>query len=194
MNKKDKIRNIFNLILGMLFISTTILGYYKHISCLSEYCFVSGMIVGLIFIISFIYYINKKKFFPEWIYANCVVAIVIILIATIILKLRLEGAFWFIHIINPVLLFLYWITFCNHNKIKNQVLIITNLVFPLCYMIFAEIIFVITNNCPFPANLILVNNPWYIIICYLFGLSVVISLFGYILHLSNRFINKKLER
>lgn len=190
MNKKDKIQNIFNLFLGILYITTTILGYYKNITYMSEYCFISGIIIGLIFIISFIHYINKTKFLPEWIYENCVVATIIIFIATILLKLRLEGAFWFIHIINPILLFIYWLIFCNHNKVKSQ-LITTNLIFPLCYILFAKIIFIITNSCPFPAELILVGKPFHITILYLFGLGIIILILGYGLHFFNRFIKNK---
>lgn len=194
MNNKYKIRNISNLILGILFISTTILGYYKDISYMSEYCFISGIIVGLILISSYIYYIKNKKYFPEWIYANCVVTTIVIFIATVIINLSLEGAFWFIHIINPILLFLYWVIFCNHNKIKNQLLVATNLIFPICYIVFAQVIFVITKKCPFPAELILVGNPWNIIICCIIVICLVFLSLGYGLHFTNKFINKKLNR
>lgn len=194
MSKKDRIRNIFDLILGVLFISTTISGYYKDISYMSEYCFISGIIVGLILIGSSICYIRKRKHFPEWIYADCVVTIMVILIATLIIKLSLEGAFWFIHVINPILLFVYWCIFCNHSKINNPLLISTNLVFPLFYIIFAKVIFIMTNKCPFPAKLILVGNPWYVVICYIIGICFVFLLLGYGLHFSNRFINQKVRR
>lgn len=89
---KDKIRNICDLTLGIIFIITTILGYYKDISYMSEYCFISGIIVGIIFISSFIYYIKNKKHFPVWIYSNCMISTLIIFIATIIIKLNLDGA------------------------------------------------------------------------------------------------------
>lgn len=194
MSKKDRIRNIFDIILGVLFISTTISGYYKDISYMSEYCFISGIIVGLIFIGSFIFYIRKRKHFPEWIYADCVVTIMVILIATLIIKLSLEGAFWFIHVINPILLFVYWCIFCNHNKINNPLLISTNLVFPLFYIIFAKVIFTMTNKCPFPAKLILVGNPWHVVICYIIGICFVFLLLGYGLHFGNRLINQKVRR
>ena len=95
MSKKDRIRNICDLILGVLFISTTISGYYKDISYMSEYCFISGILVGLILIGSFICYIRKRKYFSEWIYADCVATIMVILIATLIIKLSLEGALYY---------------------------------------------------------------------------------------------------
>lgn len=161
---------------------------------MSEYCFISGIIVGLILIGSFICYTRKRKYFPEWIYADCVVTIMVILIATLIIKLSLEGAFWFIHVINPILLFMYWCIFCNHSKINNPSLISTNLVFPLFYIIFAKVIFIMTNKCPFPAKLILVGNPWYVVIYYIIGICFVFLLLGYGLHFSNRFINQKVRR
>lgn len=71
MNRKDRIRNICDLILGILFISTAISGYYKDISYVSEYCFISGIIVGLVLIGSFIYFIKNGRYIAEWIYANC---------------------------------------------------------------------------------------------------------------------------
>lgn len=193
-SRKDRIRNICNLILGILFITTTISGYYKDIGYMSEYCFISGIIVGLILIGSFIYYIKNKKHFPEWIYADCVVSTIVIFIATLIIKLSLEGAFWFIHIINPMLLFVYWCIFCDHNKINDPALISTDLIFPICYLIFAQVILVMTNKCPFPANLILVGNSWYVIICCIIGICFAFLLLGYGLHFSNRFINQKVRR
>lgn len=63
--------------------------------------------MGLVLISSFIYYIKNGKYLPEWIYANCVVTTIIIFIAILIVKLSLKGAFWFIHVINPILLFVY---------------------------------------------------------------------------------------
>lgn len=190
---KDKIRNICDLTLGILFIITTILGYYKDISYMSEYCFISGIIVGIIFISSFIYYIKNKTHFPVWIYSNCMISTLIIFIATIIIRLNLDGAFWFIHIINPLLLFVYWCVFCDHTKVSNQLLIATNIIFPICYMLFAQLIFIITKKCPFPAKLILVGNPWYIVIGCIIGLCIVFLLLGYALHFINKYINRRIN-
>ncbi|MBO7639481.1 MAG: hypothetical protein J6S91_10950 [Treponema sp.] len=64
MNGKDKIRSACTLILGVVFLTAMILGYYKEPINMSEYCFISGMTVGLILISSFFYSLAKKKVFP----------------------------------------------------------------------------------------------------------------------------------
>jgi len=116
---KNKIRNVCDLVLGILFMVSVIAGYYKDISYMSEYCFISGIVVGAVFLFSFFYATYGKKRLPLWVYFDCMIAIVIIFIATIAIGLNLEGAFWFIHIINPILLFVYWCVFCNHNDIHK---------------------------------------------------------------------------
>lgn len=84
--------------------------------------------------------------------------------------------------------------FYNHNNIKKQSMVATNIIFPVCYLIFAKVILIITNKCPFPPKLILVGNPWWVIICYIIGICLGFLLLGYGLHFANRFINKKLKR
>lgn len=55
----NKIRKYIDLALSVLFISTAILGYYKDVSHMSEYCFISGILVGIIFF--YPSYGNKNK-------------------------------------------------------------------------------------------------------------------------------------
>ncbi len=185
---KQRIRNICDLLLGLLFISSVIIGYYKDIRYMSEYCFISGMLVGSIFVTSFFFGVFKKKVLPTWLYFDCMISIIIILVATIVIGLSLEGAFWFIHIINPILLFIYWIVFCNHMEIKKALWVLTDIVFPICYFVFAFILWKTVGICPFPASLILVNSsPLQVGL----GVGLVVVIFialGYALH----FFNKKI--
>lgn len=188
---KEKIRNICDLLLGLIFILSVIVGYYKDIRYMSEYCFISGMLVGIIFILSFFYGTCKKKTLPTWLYFDCMINIFIIFIATIAIGLSLDGAFWFIHIINPLLIFCYWLIFCNHSKIKNNILILTDIVFPICYFIFSFILWKTVGICPFPANLIIINSS----VGQMFlGVGLVLFLFivlGYAFHFLNRLVYKK---
>lgn len=186
MTKKDAIQNVCNLALALLFLASTIVGYLPAPDCLGEYCFVSGMLIGLLFFASFIYFVRTKKHFAPWLYADCVVVTFVIFVATPMLKLQLQGAFWFIHIINPVLLFTYWVLFCNHNSVKSKSVIATAAVFPLCYVLFSKIMLIITGNCPFPARLILVGVPFGFTICAIIAVCAVYLILGYALHFANK--------
>lgn len=186
---KEKIKNIYELILGLLFIVSVILGYYKDISHMSEYCFISGMLVGIIFLTSFYMGRFKNKSLPTWLYFDCMVNIIIIFIATIAIGLSLEGAFWFIHIINPLLLFVYWCIFCDHSQFDKSMLVMTDTVFPICYFTFAAILWVTVGICPFPASLLLIDRS---VIQVVLGVGAVLLIFivlGYVLHFINKWVH-----
>jgi hypothetical protein len=189
---KEKIRNVYELVLGVLFIVSVIAGYYKDFSYMSEYCFISGITVGAIFLYSFFYTTYRKRKLPIWIYFDCMISIMIIFIATIAIGLNLEGAFWFIHIIDPILLFLYWCVFCNHRNIHNLKLIATDTIFPICYFIFAFVLWKTIGKCPFPASLIFVGNSLGVILLYVVGIVALFLAVGYTFHFLNILAYKKI--
>lgn len=182
------------LILSILFITMTILGYYKDFSYMWEYCFLSGITVGIIYLLSFIFSTFFHKNFPEWIHFACMVNILIILVATILMQLSLDGAFWFIHIINPCLLFIFWLISSDHSKIKKLTFVVTPLIFPLSYIGISFIRYQLTGLCAFPADMILVGwgTPW-IPLLIILGLSIVIIVFSIGLHYLNCYLHKLLH-
>lgn len=186
-----KNRNICDLLIGILCIAAVLAGYYKDLTHMGEYCFISGMLVGTFFLFSFIYKVRAKKQLPVWLYFDCMIALLIILIATVSIRLNLEGAFWFIHIINPIIVFLYWCFFCNHREISNPAWIATDLIFPLCYLLFAFVLGKMSGTTPFPASLIFNMRSMGNVLLTIVGLSVVFLILGYMLHFINRFIHIK---
>lgn len=56
-------------------------------------------------------------------------------------------------------------------------------------MIFAQVIFVLTKKCPFPARLILTGNSRYVVMGCLIGICFVFLPIGYGLCFSNRVIS-----
>ena len=126
--------------LSILFILSVVLGYYKDVSHMSEYCFVSGLLVGITFFISYLHQQKHEKPLNACIYLACMVDIFIIFIATVSIGLNLEGAFWFIHIINTILLVIYWFVFCD-QRMMNWKGTGSVVIFPLLYMLFAFVLF-----------------------------------------------------
>ena len=185
----SKIRKYIDLTLSILFILSVILGYYKDVSHMSEYCFISGLLVGITFFISYLHQQKRGKALNACIYLACVVDIFIIFIATVSIGLNLEGAFWFIHIINPIILVIYWFVFCD-QRIMNWKGTLSVVLFPLLYMLFAFVLFKISGSCPFPASLFFMDYTGLIPLVILVVLVVVLWVLGYILHMLNRFIRR----
>ena len=175
--KKAKI--IFGIVLGVSFIVSVFVGYGKDIAFMGEYCFISGLMVGVVLVLSASFELNDKSSFTEWVFLACVTDIIVILIATLLMGLNLQGAFWFIHIINPGLLLVYWLLFYSCKSIAKTWQIIGVLVFPLAYMAFAFFLWKAIGNCPFPASLIFVDQTIGAVILYILGMSILLLGLGY---------------
>lgn len=183
------IRTYADFVLSILFITSAILGYYKDISHMSEYCFISGMLVGIIFFVSFLRHRKYDRALPACVYLACFIDIFVIFIATVAIRLNLEGAFWFIHIINPIAITLYWFIFCDQRSMKWQGTF-SVVVYPMLYMLFAFILFKISGKCPFPASLIYMDYSGIIPLIIIIVLMTILWAMGYILHMLNKLIRK----
>ncbi len=188
----SKIRKYIDLILSILFVLSVILGYYKDISHMSEYCFISGLLVGVTFFISYLHQHKNGKTLNACIYLACMVDIFVIFIATVTIGLNLNGAFWFIHIINPIVLLVYWFIFCDQGIMKWKGTL-SVVVFPLLYMLFAFVLFKMSGSCPFPASLIFMDYSGFIPLVILVVLAFILWVLGYIFYVLNKLVrgNKK---
>ena len=185
----SKIRKYTDLTLSILFILSVILGYYKDVSHMNEYCFISGLLVGITFFLSYLHQQKHEKPLNACIYLACVADIFIIFIATVSIGLNLDGAFWFIHIINPIILVIYWFVFCG-QRFMNWKGTFSVVLFPLLYILFAFVLFKISGNCPFPASLIFMDDSGFIPLVMIAVLAIILWVLGWILHMLNRFIRK----
>lgn len=188
---KTKVKAVSELVLGVLFIIMTILGYYKEVSHMWEYCFLSGIVAGIVFISAYIHYLITKKHIAEWIFLDCTTDISLILIITLAMNLNVEGAFQFIHIINPMLLLLFWFIFCNSRSNKKTGLAVSTLFFPLVYLAVSFVRLKMTGLCAFPANMILKWTPQIIALPVVIGLSAIVLIYGLGLHYMNRIVHKE---
>jgi len=184
-----KIRKYADLALSALFIISTVLGYCRDISHMSEYCFVSGVLTGIVFFVSFLRLHIKSEPLPACVYLACVADIFVIFIATMAIGLNLEGAFWFIHIINPLVIAGYWFIFCDQRKMdwKGTFSVV---VFPLMYMLFAFLLYKLSGSCPFPASMIFMDYKGFVPVVILLVLAIVLWGMGALLHVINKLLRK----
>lgn len=137
---KNKLGNVSALLIGILYIATTVWGYYaafptREYIHLSEWCCVSGIAGGIFYIFSFFYQQHKGKKVNTVFFLDFTVVLELIFIATLILRLNLDGAFWFLHVINPVLVLVHFLLFCNCREITHRKLLFTSIIFPVCYTV-----------------------------------------------------------
>ncbi len=192
---KIMIRSIYEFLLGISFILSISIGYLGNIISLyhlSDYCFISGMTVGIFFMISFFYRILKHKSLPKFLYFDCMTSIIAIFFSTVLLRLNLSGIFVLIHIVNPILLFVYWCIFCNHSLNCSNKIILTAAAFPLIYFIYTFILWKVMVILTFPVNLIIHQNSvlaTFISIIYVLLLFIIM---GGMLHFLNKIVYKRL--
>ena len=141
-------------------------------------------------ITSYLHQQKHEEALHSCIYLACLVDIFIIFIATIFIGLNLDGAFWFIHIINPIILFIYWFMFCD-QRIMNWKGTFSVVLFPLLYILFAFVLFKISGKCPFPTSLIFMDYTGFIPLVIIVVIAIVLWVLGYILHMLNRLIRRK---
>lgn len=186
------IRNICDICLGLLILTVTFIAYFGHWGELGEYCCVSGITIGLVFIISFIHRIRSGRSFSDWVYIDCFVAALMIFIATLLLGLNLNGAFIFIHIIDPLLMLAYWAFFCDDSS-KRHINVLTVLIFPVCYLILSLITLLSTGDCAFPASLVLTGHSIPVTIGLVIAVFMIFLILGCCYHFIGGLVKGRLR-
>lgn len=141
---KNKVVCFCNLALGLLYIATTVWGYsiafpMKEYIHLAEWCCISGLLGGTFYLFAFIYEFVTKKKLNAIFYLNTAVVLSLILIATIIMQLNVDEAFVFIHIVNPILILIYFFVFCDCSE--NKKILSVNLHY------FPDILYTVRSMC-----------------------------------------------
>ncbi len=188
----EPLRLCLTAAIAVMCMVTAFLGYGFQFDHWGEYCFISNMSVGILFLTSVIFRVSKGAFLSDVFYFDGMIVLLLIFVATLSIGLNLEGAFWFLHIINPVIVILYWFFFCRHKRNVSGKNVLTALIFPLAYYAFTMILFALTGQCPFPISIVTDLGGIYPFIFPLIMTPVLLGL-GYGLHFLNRRIHSGTE-
>lgn len=193
------LENASALLIGVLYIATTAWGYYSAIPNeeyvhLSEWCCVSGVVGGVLYIFSYFHRrLNGKGMHPV-VFLDSTLALDLILIATIAMQLNLDGAYWFLHVINPVLVTVHFLLFCDCREIANRKLLLTSIVFPVCYIAFTAVVYAGIGVAPFPASMILIQARVEVSMVLIAGLCGSIVLMAFLLNGMNKWVRNTFEK
>lgn len=141
-----KRNTIIPSIIGIILILTTIITYLGHFTYLYELTFLSNFGAGIFFIIVAI--MNyKNKNIPQIIYLCFTILLLMVFLICIafITEFNFSGGLLFLHVINPLIVLLYFAYICNMKDVK-KVSVLSVLIMPLIYLIFAIIYGNMTEN------------------------------------------------
>ncbi len=133
------LKSIFKIFAGLVMIVTVLVGYIPEPQYLIELTCISNMLGGILLLIDGILNISKKSL-PTNLYLNiclCILVVFFVCIGSLsgFYKFNFSGAFFFLHVINPILFVACYLFFCNdtNKKIKHiliaPILIILYLLF-----------------------------------------------------------------
>lgn len=197
LSKNDSLKVLLDFLLGILYLASTLIGYlpafpmraYIHFA---EWCCITGLLGGIFYCISAVCGL-RKKMLSEVLHLNVTLMLILIFIATVAIRLELEGAFWMLHLFGPLLVLLRFFLFCDCTKIKTPCRVFTSIAFPIGYILFSFCLRQATGECPFPAKLILMQPSPLIAVAVSADLCVLILLLAFGLLYVNRFFRKKLQ-
>lgn len=111
-------KNIIKIVAGLMMIASVLIGYIPQPEYLVELTCVSNTLAGLLLLADGILEITKKKGLPDFFYLNVAVSILMVFLVCIgsftgAYKLNFKGAFFLMHIINPVVFVLCYLFFVN---------------------------------------------------------------------------------
>lgn len=135
-----KVVAIFKIVFGILMPIMVFIGYLPEPELLVEFTCISNAVTGILLITDGILNLKDKKL-PVRIYGNiCVGLFVVFAISmgslTGAYRINFKGAFFFLHVISPIVLMLFYILFCDDSKGKAIFKMLLNPIFLMAYFLF----------------------------------------------------------
>lgn len=186
-----KISTAFGL--SFVFIFTSILSYWGNFNQACELTFLSNSLTGLFLLIVGILWLCNKHVYQFLFLDFVVLLLIVFVICMVFLKDfsiggGFKGGFALLHIVNPLLMLIFYLFFSNQTKVKFG-LIFTALAMPIAYLTFALIFGAATGNYIYPT----LNYTEYgagSTIIFICGTVVGLTVIGIAMYFVNKLIHK----
>lgn len=193
-----KILPFYDFVLGFLYLLFTTLEYIpafniEEVFHFGDWCFVTGIIGGVIFIVSGILELRGKGISVYLHFYNTVL-LSLIFIGTIAIGLNLGGNLWFLHVFGPLFVLFRFFAFCDCRKIGKASKVWLLGLAPVVYIVLTFIILLVSGKCPFPARMLFQFNNYFITAGGTAALILVICGYGFCLYYLNVVINRKFRK
>ena len=132
------IKAYISIALGVLFCGSVLIGYIPIPNYVIELTCISNSCIGILLLFTGINVLAKKKTIPSTIYHMWLVAILLVCIISCVGHFNFCGAFFFLHLVNPVMFLAYYMIFIDDSKKVNEMLLAPAPV--MLYLIFGYIV------------------------------------------------------
>lgn len=180
------IKAYISIAIGILFCGSVLIGYMPIPKYVIELTCISNLFIGILLLFTGINMLKKRDKIPSIIYHMCLVMILTICIVSCIGHFNLHGAFFFLHLVNPLVFLIYYIAFIDDTKSIRKVLLTPIPV--MVYLIFDYIIGILRGT--FVYGIFEVNEMGFatmlLIMCGAYILLLIISVI-------TQYINQKIR-
>ena len=191
MIRNNKLKVAIKIGIGCILLISVIWGYTFQDLNINAYTFLSNTTESLVLICSGILLALRQKHIPTYI-DLCLVILAFIMLGICVTNYEIfgfDGAYLFLHVINPILLLLHWIFITEKGKIKSPKYVLSVLILPAMYMTFLFTFGLITNNYLYPVFDI--NSLGIVSVAvFVFIVAVVFLGFAYVLYFIDRKMGK----
>lgn len=187
------IKNVIKIVVGTLMLICVLIGYIPQQEYWVELTCISNMLGGWALVVDGILNLIKKKNIPNAFYLNVTVSILMVFFVcmgslTGMYKFNFKDAFFFMHVVTPIIFAVCYMFFCDENKRKIKS-VLSAPIMSMAYFLFDYI------RCQFTGNFVYgFVEPEEV--TFLFAivtgaiLYIFLSLFGLGLFAMNRRVHK----
>lgn len=137
--------------IGLILVLSVIIGYIPEPQYIIEMTCISNFLLGLVFIISAVRLQRGKRDFPNVVYSMGLVTILLVFFICMgslsgAYHMNFKGAFIFLHVLNPVIVLIYYLIFIDekHNgRLRN---ILMTPFFAIAYLLVDYIVGTMINH------------------------------------------------
>lgn len=183
---KRNIKAYISMALGILFCGSVLIGYIPIPEYVVELTCISNSCIGILLLFTGINIFTKKGKIPNIFYHMCLVAVLLVCIISCVGQFNFHGAFFFLHLVNPLLFLVYYMVFIDDAKRIQKILFTPIPV--MIYLIFDYILGMLRGK--FVYGIFEVDEINIVVIVSV-GCGVYISLL--IIAFITQFINQKMK-
>lgn len=108
---------------GILFCGSVLIGYIPVPEYVIELTCISNSFIGILLLLTGINVLMKRKKIPGIIYHMWLVTILLVCIVSCVGHFNFHGAFFFLHLVNPLVFLVYYMFFIDDvNNVKKMLL------------------------------------------------------------------------